>query len=901
MLQINGYANITVKTREAKRGGGVGYWSKLSLNTKILTNAPFEPECLETIFFCVKHHGTTFTIGNIYRPPNGNLNEALTILIQYIQTLTNKNVCIVGDFNVDINSTTGKKWLDALAGQGLTPMETTATRYHADGRSTIDWVLSTVNGKAKTEVTCISDHLALKVSLPVAHAELGPKPKTPTITIRNISKRNIDNLNQELETVEWNNIKSTQPSECFQKFHEILLTAVDKHCPFKLLKLHKAISQTPWITPGLIKSRQQKVNLYKKYIKTKNVEDGLAYKNYRNRYNATIRKAKITYYNNEFSEANGNSRKMWNLIGTLTGTANKQQTSICEIKYHNCIITDKKYIAHTLNNFFTNIGPDLAKVIPAKSMKLPDPLNQRMHWMEVTEADVLHILDKMKAKTSAGPDGLSNKLLKAIKFQIAEPLAYLINVSLQSNYIPSEWKLAKVIPIYKKCGEKSDPSNYRPISLLSTLSKVLEKVVFHQLFYYLNNNNILHDNQFGFRPGHETQHAIMAILDSLNKGKQASKKGLAVLLDLRKAFDTVQFDILIKKLEAYGIPTAWFTNYLRGRQQYVSIENTTSPTVEIVCGVPQGSILGPLLFLIYINDLHTALKESETFSFADDTTITIHSNTTTDLLQKTTRTLTSIMNWMEANKLSVNTTKTKLLPLQDLDQEISLNGNNLEIVGTKENPAKLLGILITHNLRWEVQIDEIRKKLRSSCYILKNLKRTVPSKIKYLIYNALAKPHLEYCSAIWGSNPGNITPLLKLQKSAIRSIKNAKYNAHSGPLFQKLGTLKVNDIIKFAQLKIAHKAINNALPTPLLNIFHTPIHKKTQTRAQINCSNILYIPSQKTHNHLPSVQIPKTWNNYQGIAHRQLHFKKFKHHIKLELLNTYQGKCSGCWACQPTS
>ena len=248
-------------------------------------------------------------------------------------------------------------------------------------------------------------------------------------------------------------------------------------------------------------------------------------------------------------------------------------------------------------------------------------------------------------------------MLKEILPIIVDPLCHIFNLSLQTGYIPDRFKVAKVIPVFKS-GDKQIFSNYRPISLLSSLSKLLEKVVARQVEGFLRVNNILYSHQYGFRKKHGTSHPVLHFLHNIYEAlnKEIPEYTLGVFLDLKKAFDTVDHKILLKKLDYYGfrgVSNHWFNNYLTGRKQYVSIDGINSELREINFGVPQGSVLGPLLFLLYINDLAQATN-CATFLLADDTTLQSSSQNTSDLIISASRELEKVSLWIQSNKLTLN-------------------------------------------------------------------------------------------------------------------------------------------------------------------------------------------------------------------------------------------------------
>ena len=306
--------------------------------------------------------------------------------------------------------------------------------------------------------------------------------------------------------------------------------------------------------------------------------------------------------------------------------ANLNQTFQCNGEN----ISDKTDICNRFNKFFTSIGPDLAnriKSYPGESFERYLSRNERpsFKFERVTCSDVRNIIKNLSSKDSSGPDGLSTKLVKTISSKILYPLTVCINQSLFTGIFPDKLKMAKVVPLFKK-GSKDDFSHYRPVSLLPSFSKIFERIVYNQLYTHLTNNDILFSSQHGFKRGHSTETAAIEFVEYLKLELDKGHNPLSVFIDLSKAFDTLNHRILLRKLSYYGvnnIEIKWFENYLQNRLQYVHYEDHDSDFLPILTGVPQGSILGPLLFTIYINDINTISDFFKIICFADDTTLSV--------------------------------------------------------------------------------------------------------------------------------------------------------------------------------------------------------------------------------------------------------------------------------------
>ena len=386
------------------------------------------------------------------------------------------------------------------------------------------------------------------------------------------------------------------------------------------------------------------------------------------------------------------------------------------------------------------------------------------------------------------------------------------------------FKISKVIPVYKK-GSPLEVSNYRPISLLSNIEKIIEKIMYSRLESFLNKNNILFDRQFDFRKGFSTSHALLSITERIMLALDKGQFACGVFLDLQKAFDTVDHKILCNKLLHYGVrgvANHWFESYLTGRQQFVSVSDHNSQLKDILHGVPQGSVLGPLLFLLYINDLNNALTYSHVYLFADDTHILHINNSIDSLCKKLNIDLKLLCNWLNANKIALNNNKTELIVFKHHSKKLNYN-LKLKLNGRRLFPSqsiKYLGVIIDENLNWCQHIKALSIKLRRANGALSKLRHYVPNYILISVYYAIFASHMRYGCQVWGQNQTTITRrILLLQKSAIRIISFAPFRSSSKALFEQLKILNIFDLVKILNILFIHQALNFAVPSHILDAF----------------------------------------------------------------------------------
>ncbi len=525
-------------------------------------------------------------------------------------------------------------------------------------------------------------------------------------------------LKESLKKANWDRVMhSKNPTK---EFYAIFKPLLNKSCPLKLPKPNKQYTPIKdWMSKEILAERRKKLGFWKEWQRTQQPKDRDAFKTQKNHVNSLIRKAQKKYLDEKIQENYANGRKLWEIVNAFINRKQKIGNSIDYIISHDEKITNRKKIAQEFNDFFSTVGSTLAKKMEHRDIDtlLPETKHTKMTFETVTEESVLKIVQGLKNKHSTGFDDISNKLLKEIMPEVLKPLTHVINMAIEKKEFPNELKIAKVVPIFKNKGENADTGSYRPISLLPTISKVLEKIMNHQITEYMTSNNYWTPNQFGFRKNHETNHAVIQAINYIVKAKKAKNNCLAVFMDLKKAFDTVNHARLLLKMEKYGIDSQLMKSYLNQRQQFVQLGEDKSTRQHISCGVPQGSILGPTLFLIYINDISNSIPDQDILLFADDTSIIFKEKTHEKLIETTNIGLKKLHEWFLCNKLTVHPQKSNFMAFLEknpthYDKKILLNDHALERIGKNcaEETVKYVGIYIDEHLNFNNHAKHVCKK-----------------------------------------------------------------------------------------------------------------------------------------------------------------------------------------------
>jgi hypothetical protein len=441
---------------------------------------------------------------------------------------------------------------------------------------------------------------------------------------------------------------------------------------------------------------------------------------------------------------------------------------------------------------------------------------------DITEFEIMEEIKKLKTNKKSSMEGLNLTAINAVSHILVRPLKYIFNLSLQTGIYPDDFKIAKVIPIYK--GDNASlPNNYRPISLLPLFSKILEKLICARLSNFINKYELLFEHQYGFRKNHSTTLATVELTDNFYKWLDNDKFVIGIYLDLQKAFDSVDYSILLAKLQHYGIRgniLKWFESYLTGRRQYCSINGANSSMSNLTCGVPQGSVLGPLLFLIYINDLPNACDKAKFRLFADDSNAFLAGNNLIQLISDSNKELSLINNWITANRLNLNLGKCTFTIFTPTTEIIGSNVEIILAIGdtklSRSTSVKYLGLLVDENLNWKDHIDSVCKKIKRFIGILYKIRnKMLPATLRTL-YFATIYPCIQYGIEVYANTcKSYLNELIILNNKALRLLQFLPIETPTATLYTNYHTLNIPNLHTFKLLQLVHKRVYSSTLLPI--------------------------------------------------------------------------------------
>lgn len=806
---------------------GVIFYVHKKHNCKI-----FEP-CIKNASCLVLTLKDTVIIG-IYRTPSIRNTDDF---IYSLQTLLNtydkfQNIIVTGDINIDIKLDATDRnlpnYLTSLAYHGLLP----AHRFPTRNKMCYDHMMLKAPHLAKCLVltNAPTDHSTVLLNLMYKSNEARCSVRTRVSVDYNATINEIkNNLTDILEL--------QNPNQAAETLISRISTALNNNRISTIVPSRKCCIQ-PWITPGVLRCIRNRDKLHFKV--KKNPDDHIlkmAYTRYRNFCNKLIRNLKNCYERKKLDSSNKNTKALWKNIKSIC-CINKKKTN--DTHKLTTLSDTPLESANFVNKHFSTLGKTLAEKIinsPSPANKLNSnknstPVNSFV-LLNTDPSEINTIINNLSNYSASGPDGIPTLFVKLARPTLIPILCHIYNLCFEKGQFPSIFKIALVTPIHKD-GSKDDVGNYRPISVLSVMSKILEKLINNRLKKFLSDNDLISNNQYGFRNGISTEEAVLGLTREIGDHLDVGNKCVGVFLDLAKAFDTVSIPILLNKLLDHGIrglPHDLLSDYLTNREQQVKLDNFVSQPSIISYGVPQGSVLGPTLFLIYINDLcNYNLPNCKIYTYADDTALIFNATSWESLKSIVESGIHQIQNWLKFNLLTLNINKTKYMTFAI--RKSSLPNNTFNITAhTCETPGlnncscfnitktcniKYLGVIIDQHLTWRQHIISITDRMRKLMWVFKKLRHVANEKVLITTYKALAQSVLSYCIPVWGgAAKTHLITLERAQRALLKIMffKQIRFSTFDLHNFYKI--LTTRQIYILSVILLTHRQLTYISPNLL--------------------------------------------------------------------------------------
>lgn len=842
---FNGFVPGSVYCRTCSGHGGVAVYLRECIEFKKIDLTEFcDEKTIEVA--AVKVLGGPLVIV-VYRSPLADFDAFLgrfSALLEFVTRDFGRDFVVVGDFNLDfmVDSERLRRFSDIVGSYNLRPIVREPTRITDTSSSCIDNVLTDLSGddfKISVVDPAMSDHLAIDLTL----FNVNNVRKAPQVSYkkcRRITQEKLQLFCAELSRIDWNFLHEISCADkAFEAFHDLFVDTFRRIFPETCLKVNSTHSaEIKWYTEELRRRKRVLDALHVARLsgRDRNVID--LYKQLRNSYKKELIKARKTAYSNFICSSNNMSRAAWDVIKANVKSKNDERCN-------------SNLSAEDLNDHFIDVPRNLTKSVNSSNCDYlsllannkTKSLSNSIFFDCPTEYELLLCIKNLKNTSSTDIYGISSKVLKFAADYIVEPLTILINRCITHGIFPDCLKIAKVVAVHKK-GDKTNLNNYRPISVLPVFSKVFETVLKNRMVNFFERNDVFDCKQFGFRKNRSTTMAIHELVNNILEGFENGLFTSATAVDLTKAFDCVNHDFLLNKLNFYGIrgvANDLMRSYLGSRYQAVFDKGVWSSKRLISLGVPQGSVLGPIFFLIFINDLSRNVNSQDTILFADDTTFLNADKCKLQMVQKVDETVASAREWFAANELLMNEEKTQYI-------EFSLRPGEVT-----QDPIKILGIYVDSRMGWSSHIDHLCKKLNVTVFQLRKLRDCCDINTCLMFYNANFKSLITYGIQLWGASCDSIR-IFKIQKTAIRVLTGSGSTDHCRPLFRRLRVLPLPCLYIYAVLLYVMQHYDSLLKNSDLHNYETrqkqnlvvPQHRLQKTEKTVDYNGI------KLFNLLPS-------------------------------------------------
>jgi len=801
--------------RTDRRGGGVSVFARKVYGNILIPRWTYIGDNLEICTVKIIVSDKHLIIHGVYRPPDRDVRLFNDEIVDIIGRVAgSEHVLLIGDLNIDLlnPAVAAGEFIDLCTASSFVSLINAPTHFAA-GRSTcIDhmWLNKLHPVRAGVMKADISDHYPIFAILPNIKGAVNnfylkhfrDHSRDSLMRLRDELSRFVDEFSSILD---YDNIDIDLAMEVFtERFYEIY----DHNCPMRCKTMSDCEFRKPWISKQLRDCIVRKHALFRKY--KRGSLPFQVYNTYKNVITRILKRAKLRYFSRKFEAASTDVSGTWRTINSILGR--KRNTgSPAELVFGNTVCSTPQDIASCFNTYFTDIATELEREIPTCNISPTAYMGCRtpasFFVNPVVESDVRLIIGRLKNKPSS-LQVVPVFIYKACSSILCPVLAKLFNLSVSLGKFPICLKIARVIPVFKS-GDPKIPGNYRPISTLPVMAKIFERLMHSQLDGFLKSNNVLSSSQFGFRRNCSTADAVLEFIDNVFNTLDRRLSMITVFLDFSKAFDTVKHEILVDKMDYVGVrglALEWFRSYLCDRRQCVDVSGTRSSFLDVRTGVPQGSVLGPVLFLLYINDMSRCSDMLNFVHFADDTTVFGCGKNIRDLSNLVNADLSRVFEWLCSNRLSLNIAKTCYMIMTDQrnDEQLPslvINNGNIQMV----QEAKFLGVIIDSRLTFSAHVSNLCKKISRNIGVLNRISSLIPPRAKKSIYFSLIYSYVTYCVTVWGKRSiGNSCHIERLLRRATKVV-SYPFPIYSGPT---LRFLNFDSIYNYYTLIKLYKVIN---------------------------------------------------------------------------------------------
>ena len=790
MVSLHGHKMFRLDRTMDKRGGGIAIY----VNDRL-----FEYSCvigkycssnadIEQLWISIKEPDCrNKIIGLVYRPPAGNVETCLSDVranLDDIHDSENAEITVMGDLNVNYknrNSSHFKLLKEIERDFGLKQLINDPTRVTPKSSTLIDLILTDcvhVIAAGVLDIS-ISDHL------PIYYVKKKPRECNPKkVTYGRSYKRYIaeDYQKDIIDDVKWEMFWRMEGdvNKLWDIMLDIIVTHANKHSPVVKMVVNESCPY--WYSKDLIEEITHKNNLFRRAKTTQLDEDWITFQCQKNLVKRLIFSSKESYINEQIDANLNDSRKLWKNVYALSGLGkDKTASGMKDIKNDEGVLIKDQEAADFMNNFYISAGPNLTNHIP-KTWEESDfkiNIDTTFDFKPITVEEVKKLIDKIDLSKSSAMGNLSTRLLRDAFKCLTLELTYIYNVSLDTGVFPADWGIGLVTPIPKTSSNSKNAKDWRPITQISLPGKLLERIIHTQLSAYLEDNNILYSNQHGFRSQHSTTSAVFSALKHVYENWNENRISTCIFIDFSRAFDSIDHNIFLRKLKLYGMSEKCITflsSYIDSRTQCTKINGYTSPNAKLECGTAQGSILGPLFFILYVNDIFKYVINNERLTMYADDTLLVEQGETQELsISACQEAMSEVYAWCVLNRLTINIDKTKYMIVSQNSKDVD-NPPPITIANTPlqyVHKYEYLGVLLDDKLNMNGHIEHVVKKVQAKLCVLRKFRRHISENTALRLYKTLIMCHMDYGDFLidFGTKI-NIDKLDRLQVRTIRCIEN---------------------------------------------------------------------------------------------------------------------------------